>query len=92
MSGFDVFVIAIVLLAIVLVVSGVKTVPQGYSWTVERFGKYTRSLGPGLNLIIPIFDRIGHKVNVMEQAVDVPQQEVITKDNAKSFYFPDSPF
>ena len=82
MSGFDVFVIAIVLLAIVLVVSGVKTVPQGYSWTVERFGKYTRSLGPGLNLIIPIFDRIGHKVNVMEQAVDVPQQEVITKDDA----------
>ncbi|MGD9767551.1 MAG: SPFH domain-containing protein [Pseudolabrys sp.] len=82
MSGFDVFVIAIVLLAIVLVVSGVKTVPQGYSWTVERFGKYTRSLGPGLNLINPNFDRIGHKVNVMEQAVDVPQQEVITKDNA----------
>jgi len=82
MSGFDVFVIAIVLLAVVLVVSGVKTVPQGYSWTVERFGKYTRSLGPGLNLIIPIFDRIGRKVNVMEQAVDVPQQEVITKDNA----------
>jgi len=82
MSGFDIVVVAIVLLAIVLVVSGVKTVPQGYSWTVERFGRYTRSLEPGLNLIIPIFDRIGHKVNVMEQAVDVPQQEVITKDNA----------
>jgi regulator of protease activity HflC (stomatin/prohibitin superfamily) len=82
MSGFDIFVVAVVLLAIVLVISGVKTVPQGYAWTVERFGRYTRSLEPGLNLIIPIFDRIGHKVNVMEQAVDVPQQEVITKDNA----------
>jgi regulator of protease activity HflC (stomatin/prohibitin superfamily) len=82
MSGFDIFVIAIVLLAVVVVISGVKTVTQGYAWTVERFGRYTRTLEPGLNLIIPIFDRIGHKVNVMEQAVDVPQQEVITKDNA----------
>jgi len=82
MSGFDIVVLAVVVLAIVLVVSGVKTVPQGFAWTVERFGRYTRTLSPGLNLIIPIFDRIGRKVNVMEQAVDVPQQEVITKDNA----------
>ena len=82
MSLFDVFVLLVVVFAVVLVVSGVKTVPQGYTWTVERFGRYTRTLTPGLNLIVPVIDRVGRKINVMEQAVDVPQQEVITKDNA----------
>lgn len=80
--GLSVFAVIVVTLAVLTLAAGVKIVPQGYVYTVERFGRYARSLEAGLGLITPFVERVGRRVNVMEQVIDVPSQQAFTRDNA----------
>ena len=77
------FIFAVLVAAVIVVFRAIKFVPQGYEWTVETFGRYTRTLKPGLGLINPLTERVGRKMSMMETVLDIPSQEVITKDNAQ---------
>jgi regulator of protease activity HflC (stomatin/prohibitin superfamily) len=81
-SGFVIFLLVLVVIVLAVIFRGVRTVPQGFEWTVERFGRYRVTLSPGLRLINPFIDRVGRRINVQETVLEIPAQNVITRDNA----------
>lgn len=81
-GGFEVFGLLLIFLVISILWNTVKIVPQGFQYTVESFGKYVRTLSPGLHILVPVIERVGHRINVKEQVIDIPSQDVITRDNA----------
>lgn len=82
MTAGQIFLIALVAFIVFITTKAVKAVPQGMQYTVERFGRYTRTLQPGLTFIIPFVDRVGYQMNMRERVIDIPSQDVISKDNA----------
>lgn len=82
MDAFSIVFILAVILIVVVIMKSVKAVPQGMEYTVERFGRYTKTLRPGLSFIVPFVDSVGYKMNMRERVIDIPSQDVITKDNA----------
>ncbi len=81
-GGFEVFGLLLIGLAVFALWSTVKVVPQGFNYTVENFGRYTRTLTPGLHILVPVVERVGHEVNMKEQVIEIPSQDIITRDNA----------
>ena len=80
--GFETFAVLLIVLAVAALWSTIKMVPQGFAYTVENFGRYTRTLNPGLHILVPVMERVGAKMNMKEQVIDIPSQDIITRDNA----------